>query len=405
LQKNTTNKDQFGRLAFVQAALSFALLLNSIAGLSIVGSQNAFAATTSFEVYQAPPDKRSLLKDIEQRRREMQERAEQVRKKEREARKKLANIQNTLNVTKGVLRDNQIQLDKTQKSIHETEHKIVKTQSTEVQLSQQAAQRLREVYEGHRLSLLEMFFQVTSLQSLLDLFYYQERIAEADKKLLDELKAKAQALAAKKNILGVQQNKLGEIITDIAKKASEIAKRKSAQEQIADRLKTQRAFYEQAESQLAIESQQLERQIVDLESSRRGSKDMAVGSGTMSMPIRAPITSPFGWRGHPIFGGRRFHSGVDLAGPNHVAIKASDSGCVLKTGWYGGYGKVVIISHGHGKSTLYGHMAQTAVAPGQNVKKGEVIGYEGSTGFSTGPHVHFEVRIDGKPKNPLNYVR
>jgi murein DD-endopeptidase MepM/ murein hydrolase activator NlpD len=393
----TTNKDQVGRLA-CKTGLAFALLLNSFSALG------SLAATTSFEVYQEAPT-HSRLKEIELRRREMQEKANQARRKEEIARRKLNQIKDNLNKTKAELNQNQHELDETKNTIKETERKIDKTQWTEVQLSQQAQQRLREVYEGHRLSLLEMFFQVTSLQSLLDLFYYQERIAEADKKLLEELKAKAQALAAKKDRLGQHQNVLGVIITDIAKKASEITKQKSAQEQIADRLKTQRAFYEHAEAQLAIESEQLERQIVDLESSRRGSKDMAVGSGSMSMPIRAPISSPFGYRGHPIFGGRRFHSGVDLAGANHTPIKASDSGCVLKTGWYGGYGKVVIISHGRGKSTLYAHMAQTAVSPGQNVKKGEVIGYEGSTGFSTGPHVHFEVRIDGKPKNPLNYVR
>ena len=386
-------------MAFVQAGLAFALLLNSL------GGYGSFAATTNFEIYQESPDNRSRLKEVEQRRRVMQEKLMQVRRKEEQALKKLRTIQSKYNQTTGVLKENQHQLVETKDKINDTERKIVRTQSTEVQLSQQAAQRLREVYEGHRLSLLEMFFQVTSLQSLLDLFYYQERIAEADKRLLDELKEKAQALAARKDRLGLQQNKLGEIITDIAKKASEIAKTKSAQEQIADRLKTQRAFYEHAEAQLAVESEQLERQIVDLESNRRGSKDMAVGSGSMNMPIHAPITSPFGRRRHPIFGTTRFHTGIDLAGRNHTPIKASDSGCVLKTGWFGGYGKVVIISHGNNKSTLYAHMAQTAVSPGQNVKKGQVIGYEGSTGFSTGPHVHFEVRVDGKPRNPLNYVR
>ncbi len=394
----TTNKDSVGRLA-LPTGFAIALLLNSFSGLA------GIAATTTFEAYQEPRSTRSRLNEIEQRKREIHEKYKQAKRKEDAAMRALHKIQQTYNDTKANLHQNEKELVKTQNNIEETKRKIDRTQSTEQQLSQQAAQRLREVYEGHRLSLLEMFFQVTSLQSLLDLFYYQERIAEADKKLLEELKQKAQALAAKKNFLGEHSNKLGEIITDIAKKASEIAKKKTAQEQIADRLKTQRAFYEQAETQLAIESQQLERQIVDLESSRRGSGDMAVGSGSMSMPIRAPISSPFGYRGHPIFGGRRFHSGVDLAGANHTPIKASDSGCVLKTGWYGGYGKVVIVSHGHGKSTLYAHMAQTAVSPGQNVKKGEVLGYEGSTGFSTGPHVHFEVRIDGKPRNPLNYVR
>ena len=123
------------------------------------------------------------------------------------------------------------------------------------------------------------------------------------------------------------------------------------------------------------------------------------------MHLKAPVTSPFGWRRHPIFGVRKFHSGVDLAGPNRSPIRAADSGNVLYTGWYRGYGKVVIISHGKGMATLYAHLSRQAVKVGDNVTKGDVIAYEGSTGFSTGPHLHFEVRVDGKPNNPLNFVR
>jgi murein DD-endopeptidase MepM/ murein hydrolase activator NlpD len=134
-------------------------------------------------------------------------------------------------------------------------------------------------------------------------------------------------------------------------------------------------------------------------------KPMAQGSGTMQMPLRAAITSPFGFRRHPIFGGRKFHTGIDLAGPNHSPIKAADSGTVIYSGGYGGYGRVVIVSHGKGMATLYAHMSKIAVSTGTNVSKGEVVGYEGSTGFSTGPHLHFEVRVDGKPNNPLNFVR
>jgi murein DD-endopeptidase MepM/ murein hydrolase activator NlpD len=149
----------------------------------------------------------------------------------------------------------------------------------------------------------------------------------------------------------------------------------------------------------------LEAQIRAMETSnRRSNKNMASGSGTFSYPIHAPITSPFGWRKHPIFGVRKFHTGVDLAGPNHSPIRAADSGSVLYTGWYGGYGKVVIISHGRGMATLYAHMSRTAVEAGQNVSKGDIVGYEGTTGFSTGPHLHFEVRVDGKPNNPLKFL-
>jgi len=263
------------------------------------------------------------------------------------------------------------------------------------------------MYEGQRLGLLDMLFQVNSLQQLMDLLYYQERVAEMDKALIDNLRAKAAALAAQKNQLGQQKMQLGDIVTEFAKKALMLNKEKSEQEVVADKLRSQRAFYEAAEQQLSRESNQLEQQILQMVRASKGHSNKVVtqGSGTMAMPLKASITSPFGWRRHPIFGVRKFHTGVDLAGPNRSPIRAADSGNVLYSGWYGGYGKVVIVSHGNGLATLYAHMSKTNAGAGDNVSKGDVIGYEGSTGFSTGPHLHFEVRVDGKPNNPLNFVR
>lgn len=349
-------------------------------------------------------DAHQRLKEVERQRKELQERLQQMRKKEAIAYAQLNRIKNKLNVTTGALIDSQKKLVKTEKKINETEHRITETRSQEEILSDFACKRLREIYEGQRLGLLEMLFQVSSLQSLLDLFYYQERIADMDRKLLSDLRAKAMALAARKHQLGSQKNVLGDMVSDFARKALMLNKEKDTQEQVAERLRTQRAFYEQAERQLAQESLQLERQIVDMCASK-GTKNMVQGSGSFAMPLRASITSPFGWRRHPIFGVRKFHTGIDLAGPNHSEIRAADSGNVLYSGWYGGYGKVVIVSHGKGMATLYAHLSKVNASPGQNISKGDVIGYEGSTGFSTGPHLHFEVRVNGKPNNPLNFVR
>jgi murein DD-endopeptidase MepM/ murein hydrolase activator NlpD len=353
------------------------------------------------------PDTRARLEDIERRRKELQMQAAQARKKEQLALLKLSRIETKLNVTKGALNDSKHKLHKTETRLNETQENLDRTNSQKISLSDQAAYRLREIYEGQRLNLVEMVFQVQSLQALLDLFYYQERVADADRKLLAELKARAESLAASKGKLGQQKNLLGDLVSEFAEKALQITKEKSTQAQIADKLRNQRAFYEKAERQLELESQQLEKQIRDMESaaSHRPSREMVQGSGTMSFPLRAQITSPFGVRRHPIFGVRKFHTGIDLAGPNHSAIRAADSGSVLFTGWYGGYGRVVIVSHGKGMATLYAHLSSIKVQAGDNVHKGDVIASEGSTGFSTGPHLHFEVRVNGKPNNPLNFVR
>jgi murein DD-endopeptidase MepM/ murein hydrolase activator NlpD len=141
---------------------------------------------------------------------------------------------------------------------------------------------------------------------------------------------------------------------------------------------------------------------------QRHNKSTFITTGAFMKPIGGGITSPFGWRVHPIFHSRIFHSGIDIAGPYGGAIHAANSGRVIYAGWQGGYGKVVIIDHGrvNGRptTTLYGHMSSINVGTGQSVSRGQTIGREGSTGYSTGPHCHFEVRINGVPQNPLRFI-
>jgi murein DD-endopeptidase MepM/ murein hydrolase activator NlpD len=381
------------------------LLLVTLAPLEIYPIwANATTSAPNFESPLVSSDTRTRLLQIDERRRELHERAAQMRRKEQIALLKLNRIESKLNITTGALIGSKKELKKTESKLDEVKQHITKTYSDQINLSQNAAQRLREIYEGQHLSFVEMLFEVESLQAFLDRCYFQERIAELDKQLLTELREKAALLAQHKDKLGEKRNKLGDLVSEFARKAMAIAKQKSDQEQIANRLKTQRTFYEEAERQLASESHQLETQIMEMESSnRKSSKNMLAGSGQLAMPLIAQVTSPFGWRQHPIFGVRRFHTGIDLAGPNHAAVRSADSGTVLYTGWYGGYGKVVIVSHGKGMATLYAHLSKIATTQGVNVGKGDVLGYEGTTGFSTGPHLHFEVRMNGKPNNPLNY--
>ena len=355
----------------------------------------------------SPQEAKERLKDIEKKREEAREKLRLAREQELKAMQKLKHIQSKLHETNKNLNSKKHALEKTENTLVQTQVSLQKTTTQEQSMEGQAAQRLREMYEGQRLGLLDMLFQVSSLQQLMDVLYYQERVAELDKELISALRQKAESLSAQKNKLGQQKMQLGDIVSEFAKKALQLNKEKSDQEVVADKLRSQRAFYEAAEQQLSRESNQLESQIMQMMRANQTQTDKVVthGSGNMSLPIHAPITSPFGYRRHPIFGIRKFHTGVDLGGPNHTPIRAADSGNVLYSGYYGGYGRVVIVSHGNGLATLYAHMSKTNASAGQNVSKGDVVGYEGSTGFSTGPHLHFEVRVDGKPNNPLNFVR
>ena len=145
-------------------------------------------------------------------------------------------------------------------------------------------------------------------------------------------------------------------------------------------------------------------------SKAKPSVSSGAGIASVSIPSRDPLniktmTSGFGMRDHPVIGGRRAHSGVDLAAPVGTPIHATADGVVSKASWYGSYGLFISLEHGGDLQTRYGHMSRLNVAEGQTVRKGDVIGYVGSTGRSTGPHLHYEVRVDGAAVNPVPYMQ
>lgn len=130
---------------------------------------------------------------------------------------------------------------------------------------------------------------------------------------------------------------------------------------------------------------------------------------SISIPSRMPLegaalTSGYGMRTHPVLGGRRSHNGIDLAAPTGTPVYATADGLVEKAQWFSSYGKYIQIGHGNDLETRFAHLSQIAVAQGEMVKKGDLIGYVGSTGRSTGPHLHYEVRIDGVAVNPIPYM-
>lgn len=188
-----------------------------------------------------------------------------------------------------------------------------------------------------------------------------------------------------------------------------------SQSELIQRLSSDRLALEAAQNQLEKDSKNLEgliQQKVAEAKAREAAQAktnsrrniLIKGTGLFAFPSNAPTSSPFGWRVHPILGYRRFHAGLDFAASYGSTIRAADSGTVIFAGWYGGYGRTVIINHGGGITTLYGHASELYVSEGQTVQRGQAIASVGSTGLSTGPHLHFEVRRNGTPVNPADYL-
>ena len=156
----------------------------------------------------------------------------------------------------------------------------------------------------------------------------------------------------------------------------------------------------------AYKAQQQEIENMITQSIVQSTYELSYAGGVMIWPTLKSgyITSPFGNRMHPIQGIVKAHHGIDISGAIGTPAFAAADGVVIYSGWMGGYGYAVVIDHGNGMSTLYAHNSEVAVSEGQDVGKGQVVAYAGSTGNSTGPHVHFEVRISGDPVDPMGYL-
>jgi len=274
----------------------------------------------------------------------------------------------------------------------------------------QMKNRIRQAYKYQRSGMVELLFSSTDINSFLDTLYFEKIVIKEDYKKMQAIKAKADHIAELKAQVQAQKRLVEASLKDINDQKITIQNSIAENKSMIEKLNKDKNYYERSERELARQSASIQNMIENLtrRNARPGAPQVKVASSGFIYPISGPITSPFGWRTHPIFKSRIFHSGIDIGGPNGGAIKASNDGRVIYSGWYGGYGKVVILDHGviNGKpiTTLYGHMSAINVHNGQDVKKGQTIGREGSTGYSTGPHCHFEVRVNGKPTNPLNYI-
>lgn len=183
---------------------------------------------------------------------------------------------------------------------------------------------------------------------------------------------------------------------------AEVAAEQANEQRLLTQVQAQRREHEQRLAQLQRESNDIAAQL------RRRQAGQAVtpsGRGVLSWPVMRPVvTSTYGYRVHPIFGDRRLHAGIDLSAQTGTPVYSARDGVVVFAGWKGGYGNTVIVDHGGQIATLYAHNNALSVATGASVRRGQQVAQAGSTGNSTGPHVHFEVRVGGSPVDPMGYL-
>ncbi|WP_339394227.1 murein hydrolase activator EnvC family protein [Nostoc sp. UHCC 0870] len=245
--------------------------------------------------------------------------------------------------------------------------------------------------------------------------YQLKLVYQADQQILAKLNQQANLLIKQKTEVEEKKNEVAVIREQLLAQKADYQAQAQSQSELVQRLNSDRLALEAAQNQLERDSQNLETLIQQKVAEARAREEAQAkannrknvfigGTGLFALPSNARTSSSFGWRVHPILGYRRFHAGLDFAASYGSTIRAADSGTVIFAGWYGGYGKTVIIDHGRGITTLYGHSSELYVTEGETVQRGQAIASVGSTGLSTGPHLHFEVRRNGTPVNPADYL-
>lgn len=319
---------------------------------------------------------------------------------------------------KNTISDIQQQLERAEKELevsnrrYEAAHKEVETITTRLSVAEnrfeekkeQIEKRLRQMYVYRHYAQTNQLMESKSLSELTRKIGYFEYLAKQDQELLEEIQLEREKLARlqyqqmlKRQVLGKKANEQAE-----AKEEHAALKKKELQT-LAD-ITRKRQAYEREIRALERESQSITEELKRRYAKQGSTRNIQLGTGRFTNPVPGyPVTSPFGWRVHPIFGTRRLHTGIDFGAPAGVKIRACDSGVVVSAGWRGGYGKAVLVDHGRGLVTLYGHASAYYVRAGQHVKKGQIIAAVGSTGQSTGPHLHLELRKNGVPINAAPY--
>ena len=296
------------------------------------------------------------------------------------------------------------ELDATLARLEENEEKLKKTQADYEDKTDKLGKRVRDIYINGQISYMDVLFGAKDFSDLMTRMDLLKRVIKQDYDLVQlvlaekaEIERTKSSLEKDKAVQAEQEAKAREARDE---REIKVAKRQA----IIDRMKNDKAVIDAQYDELMAASKQVEAMLRQSSYAHATPAAVGGGSGAMLWPMSGPVTSEFGWRVHPITGTQKFHSGVDIGGDYGQAIAAAQGGTVEYAGWISGYGNAVIISHGGGISTLYGHCQSLAVGVGQQVSQGETIAYCGSTGNSTGPHCHFEVRQGGEPISPYSFL-
>ena len=353
----------------------------------------------------------ALADDLESQLQDLQEKAAQQQAVTDEAQARVDNLseklrvlQEEVDIATAEYKDVKGRLDKVQADIIDNTELLEKTEKELNAKNKILAKRVKDIYINGQISYVDVLFGAKDFSDFLTRMDILKRIIKHDYDLIMKVKADRDIVVNTRAKLEQDKADVELLVADAAIKQQNMLDKKQAQQVLLNKAEYDREVSQQAYEEIMAASEEITRMIQRSQMISSGFAGGGSGSGAMIWPLSGPITSEFGWRTHPIFGTQRYHSGLDIGGDYGLPIAAAASGVVIHAGWISGYGNTVIIDHGGGITTLYGHNESLLVGVGESVAQGQTIAMCGSTGNSTGPHCHFEVRENGEPVSPYSYL-
>ncbi|NQT66954.1 MAG: peptidoglycan DD-metalloendopeptidase family protein [Actinobacteria bacterium] len=375
-------------------------------------------ALSSFNLISTASPKFIYSQSYEDELEQIQEKLEDTQEKIKEVTKTETQYRAQVDEVEGQLRSALSELDNLNTKLSEAKSEVDKA-TIEMVLKEEELKRIEKelqekirilndrvaaIYKNGNSNILEILLKAEDFLDFISKLKLMNLFAGQDTQNILEVKEKKTAtIGIKKSIIDLREkqkeheDKVGQLVEQAAQKAREVNGMYDEKRNLLSGTTANKKALMQMEKDLKVQEAEVTR---ILESYKYGSAP----SGKFAWPVAGRIISGFGNRYHPIFGYIRFHSGIDIVASYGTPVKAADGGQVVQAGYFGGYGNSVMLYHGGGFATWYAHLSSINVSMGQFVQRGQVIGLIGSTGWTTGPHLHFEVRINGAPQDPRAYL-
>jgi murein DD-endopeptidase MepM/ murein hydrolase activator NlpD len=399
------------RIRRTLVALSGALALLASAGAAPASSEPSDSRLE--EVRRELEAKENRLEAAQEESRDVRGQLASAQERRMALTAEVRSLQDTLAGARADLAAAEAELDLAQAELQRWTSKLERAR--EDLLDQQAAldERAALAYRLGPGGYLEVLLGARDLASLAEQSTYLEKVLTVESDLLQGVRVARGLVGDRQDRVAGYEERVTVRVERVRERAEEIAALKAERSSLLAEVDLEAEFHAETLDSLGGAREKYEQAVAELEAESARLTGVIQGSGSsgsgqyggeLFWPTSGPIVSGFGYRTHPVYGTTRFHSGVDIDGACGQAIFAAENGTVISAAYNGGYGNATVIDHGDGLSTLYGHQSTLGVSSGQSVNRGQGIGLVGTTGLSTGCHLHFEVRVNGEPVDPVPYL-